>query len=369
MSESGKRVAGANRRPGVSQQRIASDLGVSQALVSMVLNGRSKGIGRETYRRIWDYAVDVGYKPKGMRIGENGDGSRLSQVGFILRSRLTFYTQSNFFSHVQHGLHAFLEKRGRSSLFLGTEVGLMEKKLRSLSPLRDQVHGVVVMGQVDRAFLGELRRLFPRLVAVSASYPGLCHSVLNNEEQATSLLVDHLASLGHRSFAWIGLGEHHKRERHKRRMEGFLQAVSRRGATCVPDAVGMAEGGDRMDGQTVAARLLERFGRRNLPTAWVGYNGLMARGAVNYLLANQIAVPGEVSVAAVDGTRVCEEESPTLTGAFTDPERMGAVAGEIVMDASGGPDEIFRDVILPAALSVRESTARVARGARAGRTA
>jgi DNA-binding LacI/PurR family transcriptional regulator len=34
-------------------------------------------------------------------------------------------------------------------------------------------------------------------VAVSASYPGFCHSVLSNEVQAVELLVEHLLSLGH----------------------------------------------------------------------------------------------------------------------------------------------------------------------------
>ncbi len=353
----GKSSSENDRQGRVSQQRIARELGVSQALVSMVLNGRSKGIARETYRRIWDYAVGVGYRPKGMRMRGEGSSPRRSLVGFILRSRLTLYTQSNFFSHVQHGLHAFLEERGLSSFFLGTENTLAEKGWESLNPMREQLHGVVVMGQVDLGFLRGLRRLFPRVVTVSASYPGTCHSVLNNESQAADLLVSHLVELGHRSFAWIGLCEHKKRERHRQRLAAFRDAVDRHGVTCRPESEALVDGGDRMEGRSAARQLLEKFERERMPTAWVAYNGLMARGAANFLLSRQVSVPGEVSLAAIDGTRVCDEEEPTLTGAFTDPEEMGAMAGRILLEATGTPDEVFTDVVLPALLTPRGSTA------------
>ena len=53
------------------------------------------------------------------------------------------------------------------------------------------------------------------IVAVSARYPGLCHSVLGNEPQALESLVEHLHSHGHRRFAWlggnVGLGRHEAR--------------------------------------------------------------------------------------------------------------------------------------------------------------
>jgi len=47
-------------RKKVSQQKIAEDLGVSQALVSLALNGRKDGIGPDTYKRIWEHAISLG---------------------------------------------------------------------------------------------------------------------------------------------------------------------------------------------------------------------------------------------------------------------------------------------------------------------
>ena len=186
------------RKESVSQQRIAHDLGVSQALVSMVLNGMRQNISADSYRRIWDHALKIGYRPKGMQL--NGDGALVTNVGFILRSGLRLHTQSSFFSHVQHGLHTGLLTRGYHSVFLGSEddlgVRTVQQKLRE-----NQVFGLAVLGQVDVKFLQAIKAVQPNLVAVSVSYPGICHSVMANEEQALSFLVEHLTELGHRRVA------------------------------------------------------------------------------------------------------------------------------------------------------------------------
>src|SRR5438874_1960279 len=107
-----------NKREGVSQQRIARDLGVSQALVSLVLNGKRENISEESYQRIWSHALKMGYRPKGMRLNAEQTNS---SVGFILRAGVRLHTQSNFFSLVQHGLHAALLARGYHSVYLGSE--------------------------------------------------------------------------------------------------------------------------------------------------------------------------------------------------------------------------------------------------------
>ena len=71
----------------ISQTQLAKQLGISQALVSLALNGRSAGINPDTYKRIWDHAVSVGYLPKGMRVDSTPDSTRVKQIGFILRAR------------------------------------------------------------------------------------------------------------------------------------------------------------------------------------------------------------------------------------------------------------------------------------------
>lgn len=82
----------------------------------------------------------------------------------------------------------------------------------------------------------------------------------------------------------------------------------------------------------------------------------MARGLVNALHKAGVAVPGDVSVAAIDRTRVLTEEHPFLTGAAALPEEMGEAAARLLLERTGdGPDRL-REVVLPARIRPGEST-------------
>ncbi len=339
----------------VSQQRIARDLGVSQALVSMVLNGKRENISEDSYRRIWDHALKIGYRPKGMQL--NGNGGLNTNAGFILRSGVRLHTQSNFFSLVQQGLHAGLLKRGYHSIFLGSEEDLgvrtVQQKLR-----QNQVFGLAVLGQVNVKFLKAIKSVQPNLVAISESYPGICHSVMPNETQALSLLVDHLTELGHRRFAWMAgdKGLHYN----LRRYAALVEMLNQHGLKLADRFTVNVELGDRLGGWKAAEIMLGQISRKNFPTAWICANGLMARGVINSLMQTGWRVPEEISVVAVDATRVCEEEHPQITGAHADPERVGVTAAELLLKRADSEDESLIDVLLPSHLTVRETSARTA---------
>ena len=344
-----------SKKDAISQQRIARDLGVSQALVSMVLNGKRANISDDSYRRIWDHALKTGYRPKGMQI--NGNNVLITNVGFILRRGLRLHTQSNFFSQVQHGLHAGLLERGFHSVFLGAEEDLAgrtgQQKLR-----QNQFFGLAVLGQVDENFIKALKAVQPNLVAVSMSYPGICHSVMPNEKQAMSLLVEHLAQLGHRQFAWIG-GDR-ELNYHQRRHDAFLEALNQHGLELDPQLTVVEESGDRLAGWKAAELMSGQISRKNFPTGWVCVNGLMARAVANYLVQNGWRVPDEISVVAADATRVCEEEHPQITGAHANPELIGVTAAELLLRRAYSDDESLMDVVLPSQLTVRETSAKAA---------
>jgi LacI family transcriptional regulator len=337
----------------ISQQRIASDLGVSQALVSLVLNGKRENISDESYKRIWDYAIKMGYRPKGMQMGQNATG--VASVGFILRAGLRLYTQSNFFSHVQHGLHTALQERGLNTVYLGAEDDLdeatLKRKLR-----RGDLYGVVVLGQVDLRFLNTIKKVHQRVVSISASYPGLCQSVLPNEAQSAELIVSHLVELGHKNFAWLGGNKLLKQNIARR--TALEDALRHHGLTLAPENTFDVTGGDRVDGRKAAAAILERKQRKNFPTAWVSLNALMARGAINLLMREGWHIPEQISIVAVDATRVCVEEHPEITGANADSEKMGVKAAELLLAMTGNKDESLADVIMPSRLTIRESSGK-----------
>ena len=324
----------------ISQQQIAQDLGLSQTLVSMVLNGRKKGVSEKSFQQIWSHAKRSGYRPKGMSIDALPEADKSSSVGFILRAGAKLYSQSPFFGHVQHGLHDYLAERGIALEFLGMENSLDAEILARHYANRQTMKGVVVLGEVARPFLQALRKIEPQIVAVSAQYPGLCHSVVSNEEQSAELLVQHLLDLGHTRFAWLG-GDS-ALQRSKSRFNALTSA-------------------ERIDGREAAEKILSATTELEAPTAWICFNGTMARGATNYLLQQGISIPSDISIAAFDRTRISEEESPTITGANTLPELIGRMAAEVLISKEGSAEASFCDTVLRSELVVRESSGKVAK--------
>ncbi len=337
----------------VSQTQLARELGISQALVSLVLNGRRAGINAETYDRIWAHATKRGYHPKGMHLASS-PAAQAHQVGVILRAPLRLNTPSMYFGHVQHGLHIALEAREFTAVFLGAEDQLDGDKLRRIFPAGHPFQGIVLVGEVQRPFLDKLRRFDLRLVAVSARYPGLCHSVLGNEPQALESLVQHLHRLGHRRFGWlggnIGLG------RHEARLSALESALATVDLKLDPRYAVKLKEGDRAEGAEAALTVLPHTRRKDFPTAFLCYNTLMAAGAVRAFERAGLRVPADVSLASADLSPIATEGKPRITAAGSNPEKLGEAAARLVLDATATDLGSFTDLMLPAQVFIGDTT-------------
>ena len=341
-----------------SQTLLAKELGLSQSLVSMVLNGRRTGISPETYDRIWAHAVKRGYHPKGMRLSASPAAGRPRSVGFILRAPLRLDTLGNYFGRVQHGLHTVLAEAGLTSAFLGSEDALTKEQLAGYFPAGHPYQGIVLLGEVAPAFVEQLRQHERRLVMVSGRHPGFCHSVIGNEPQALQQLIQHLVSLGHSRIGWIGgnqgLG------RHETRFHAYTAAMASAGLRVEERYTLTFREADRDEGAEAAHQILSRAKSKSakpMPTAFVCYNGLMAEGAVRGFERAGLNVPRSLSIAAADAPRTGAGRGFTITSAGAAPEKLGESAGRLVLNSTGAADEPFNDLLLPSHLIVGDSSA------------
>lgn len=344
-----------------SQASIAKHLGVSQALVSMVLNGRQDGIAPATFKRIWDQAIASGYMPKGMKVNlAKTEQLKATGVGYFLRAPFRLATKTNFFSHVSQGLHDFVSERGLNLIFLGSEADDLPKMRERLRLVRNTLKGVVVLGEVGPEFLSFVRDLDLPTVIVSSRETGVFHSINSNELKAAEMLAEHLYELGHRKFCFIGgtapMG------RYLERKDAVLKSLERLGVKEADSHFVQIDGGaDRKEGMQATRQVLDAFSSESLPTAWIVSNGTMARGVCTGLLHAGLAIGKDVSVAAIDMTRACWDEEPALTSAAAIPEEMGFEAGRLVVGSEQGTPNTFQDLVLPVCLEVRESTGKPAK--------
>lgn len=341
----------------ISQTRLAQELGISQALVSLVLNGRRQGINPETYERIWQHAVKSGYRPKGMRLASTPSGAKPLSVGFILRSPMRLNNIGSYFGLAQHGLHAALQAEGVSTTFLGAEDEITPDQLARFFHAGHNLRGVVIFAEVARPFLQRLREHERRIVAVSARFPGLCHSVIGNEPQALAQLVQHLQSLGHKRIGWfggnIGLG------RHEVRFLALQAALQQQGLPLPDRYIIRLQQADRAEGIEAVHQVIAHRRRRDFPTAFLCYNSLMAAGAARAFQRAGWQVPGDISVAGADTPRPDMQDPPRITGAGSNPENLGAAAARLLLAATGEDGEAMTDLLLPSQLILGDSTGPV----------
>ena len=338
----------------VSQQSIARDLGVSQALVSLTLNGQRDRISPETYQRIWDYAMKAGYQPKGIRLENSPDDTRTRQIGVILRAGLNLHTQGSYFSDVLHGLNAAVLDQGYTTAFLGAEDTIDEKRLAQFFGPGHAIKGVVLMGEVSDTFLNQVRRHTSRVTAVSARHPGFCNSVLGNEPQALKFLVDHLFQNGHRRIGWIGGGV--GLGRHETRLQAFKTALASHRLTLDPRYTVLRQQGDRAEGTEAMLSLVASMAAADFPTAFVTYNIHMAIGAVRALERADKRVPDQISVAAADYSETAGKLTPRITSAGCDPVELGRSAARLVMNPDEDSIGSFNDLVLASKLFVGDSS-------------
>jgi LacI family transcriptional regulator len=169
-------------------------------------------------------------------------------------------------------------------------------------------------------------------------------------------LVSHLTDLGHQQFAWIG-GEKGF-DYNRRRRTGLLETLAARGLKLNRSFLVEMETGDRLAGWEAAEVFLKRVSAAQTPTACVCVNGSMARGFLSCLIQRGWRVPAQMSVVAIDATRLCEEEHPQITGSHSDPEKIGVTAAELLLQDASAREGVLSDVVLPARLTVRETSGK-----------
>lgn len=175
--------------------------------------------------------------------------------------------------------------------------------------------------------------------------------VTYDEAAAATLVVDHLAALGHRRIGFIG-GRTAANERARRRLLGLLQALTRHGLQLPAQAQIETDYGFREGFEAMQALLA----RRMPLSAVVCGNDYLAAGALSALDRAGVAVPGAMSVASFNDNDFAAYLHPPLTTVRTPIAEMGAAAGRYLLARLAGQPAPLPGP-LPVSLVVRESTA------------
>lgn len=182
-------------------------------------------------------------------------------------------------------------------------------------------------------------------------------SVVHDERDGTSRILNHLVGLGHRRIAYIAGPQDLSTGRD--RYLAFEEGRTALGLEPDPQLVAVAESFNESAGERCAEQLLARgidF------TAMVCANDLIAIGAISALRRHGLSCPENISVTGYNDMPLADRLLPPLTTIRVEQHKAGYAAAELLLEAlSSQPGErVARHLVLPVEMIIRGSTQAVA---------
>jgi LacI family transcriptional regulator, repressor for deo operon, udp, cdd, tsx, nupC, and nupG len=302
------------RTPARRLAEVAKKVGVSEATVSRVLNGKA-GVSDSTREAVLTALDVLGYeRPSKLR------GQRARLIGLVLPE-----LQNPIFPALAEAIGGALAQRGFTPvLCTRTAGGLSEADYVDML-LEQHASGVVFAGGHFHELAAShdhyrlLRRRGVPVVLINAAVDGLDFPcVATDDASAATQAFAHLSALGHECIGLI-LGPDDHMPSH-RKLAAFTAAAQRAGISVAPveHTLFSLEGG-----QAAATRML-----RQGVTGIICASDILALGAIRAVRRAGLTVPGNASVVGYDDSALLNCTDPPLTTVRQpiEPMSMSAVA-------------------------------------------
>jgi DNA-binding LacI/PurR family transcriptional regulator len=316
---------------------VARKVGVSEATVSRVLNGKP-GVSEATRQAVLTALDVLGYeRPTQLR------GVRARLVGLVMPE-----LQNPIFPALAEVVGGALVQLGFTPvLCTRTAGGLTEAEYVTML-LDQQVSGVVFCGGLS---VEENRQLMERGVPVVLLNAAVDHSgfprVCTDDTAAVDQAFRHLTALGHRRIGLLVGPGHHAPSR--RKAAAFAGLVARAGLTATT-SVGHALFSFEA-GHAVANDLLGQG-----MTALICGSDILALGAIRAARRAGLSVPGDVSVVGFDDSPLMSYTDPPLTTLRQPIESMARAAVTLLVHQIDGDAPTPGELLHEPELVVRGST-------------
>ena len=328
---------------------VAAHVGVSEATVSRVLNGRP-GVAESTRQAVLTALDVLGYeRPTQLR----GERSRL--IGLVLPE-----LQNPIFPAFAEVVCGALAQHGFTPLLCTRTMGGISEAGYVEMLFDQQVSGVIFAGGLyaqASAPHGHYAQFAERAIPVVLVNAGVdwldFPHVSCDDEVAGEQATNYLMSLGHERIGMLlGPRDHVPCQR---KVAGARAAAERGGITI--DESGVAHAIFSLEGGQAAAAELWTSG----VTGLVCGSDILALGAVQAARRLGLDVPGDVSVVGYDDSDLMRLTDPPLTTVRQPIDAMGRAAVDRLASAIEGHPDGPRELLFTPELVVRGSTTAVGR--------
>jgi DNA-binding LacI/PurR family transcriptional regulator len=326
---------------------VAKKVGVSEATVSRVLNGKP-GVSDATRDAVLTALDVLGYeRPTSLR------GERARLVGLVLPE-----LQNPIFPAFAEVVGGALAQQGLTALLCTSSTGGVSEAAYVDLLLQQQVSGAIFAGGLyteadakhDHYRLLLQRKLPTVLTNAAVDALGL-PQVSCDDGAAVEQAFSHLVALGHRRIGLLlGPASHVPSQR---KLAAFVAANTRAGraehAALVEHAMFSLE-----SGQASMMRLLDRG-----VTGVICASDPLALGAIRAARRRGLSVPGDLSVIGYDDSALMSCVDPALTTIRQPIEAMGRAAVDLLVHQIEGSAVGTAELMYEPELVVRSSTGPV----------
>ncbi len=342
---------GSGRGHRVTIADIARRAGVTSAAVSLAVNGRP-GVSDATRERIIAIARELQWEPS--PAARALAGAPVLTIGMVLARPAEVLGAEAFFGAFVAGLQEVLSREDYS-----LQMKIVETPEAEIDTYRRwfgqrRVDGVVMVDlRPEDPRVPALEQLgLPALVIGGPGHHGRLPSVYVDDAEATRLLVDHLAGLGHTRIARVA-GEAtflHTLQRDR----AFTERCEELGIEGVLQEAGFGARG----AETATAQLLASS---TPPTAILFDSDEMALAGSHTLLEAGRRIPEDVAVASYEDSPLARTHRPPITAIGRSATEYGRVAARrllgIIADGAAGSATNGADAAVNASSSAADGHA------------
>ena len=321
---------------------VAKLAGVSTATVSMVVNNKADRITQKTKDDVLAAVGELGYKPN--YTARSLVSSESFTIGLIVPE-----ITNPFFAELARNLENHLHQAGYVTFLCnsGENLSLEERYIDEL--IGRSVDGLIICGLTaeNKEKLKLLEKLSIPYLILDNRRVQSNFSIVIDDFEGGKLTAQHLLSLGHDTFAFVG--DFSDYQNIYRRYEGFSEVLLKAGKEIIIYKTDLT----RKGGQKIAKKIFN-----SKATAVFCSNDLIAVGIYEQAHLDGLHLPKDLSITGFDDISFAEILFPKLTTIKQPLEEISKIAVSNLLKMIQNSDFSFDTLVLPVKLVVRDSTGK-----------
>jgi LacI family transcriptional regulator len=307
---------------------VASLAGVSRQTVSRAINDKSE-IDPDTKDRVLQAVRTLDYRPSRFARG-------LRRRGTVTLGLVIADLTNPYFPEVAAGVLEVAKERGWQ-VVVAESRGSSDAELEALDTLSHQADAVVGYCDSSDDVLAEHLPGLPLVILERGPDQTRFGSVGIDVADGMRQAVAHLVAAGHER---IGMLDGAPVDNPTRRRLAFLEQIAAHDLPVDASWVIPGRGHNVAGGEEAMAELLDTHPE---VTAVIGFNDLIAIGAIRTAESRGLRVPGDLAVIGFDGLALGELITPSLTSLRIDKRQVGRLAVEQVARMLAGQEPLTGD--------------------------